>query len=160
MRLTILAALAATSALACTETPEDVGTTPMASVICLGDTLAAAPLTTPGSYTVNTVLPQSTSGQTWLLLPWAHHYDTKNNLIVDSWGLFQIDNDLKKVQWGAIVPPALFNHASSAIVARLGNRGTLGRPPTPPGWPAGTNWTLADQLVTISTRLSQISTGL
>ena len=64
MRLTILAALAATSALACTETPEDVGTTPMASVICLGDTAAAAPLSALVQYTPNTILPQSSARQT------------------------------------------------------------------------------------------------
>ena len=160
MRLTILAALAATSALACTETPEDVGTTPMASVICLGDTLAAAPLTTPGSYTVNTVLPQSTSSQTWLLLPWAHHYNTKGNLVVDSWGLFQVDTDVKKVHWGAIVPPNQLSGAKSALALRLGNLGSFGRPPTSPGWPAGTEGTLASQLLTIADRQLFITTGL
>ena len=156
MRLTILAAVAATTALACTETPEDVGTTPMASVICLGDQAAAAPLPALVQYGPNTVLPQSTVRQTWLLLPWAHHYDAKNNLIVDSWGLFQVDTDVKKVLWGATVPPAQLGNASVAWALRAGNHGSFSRPPTPPGWPAGTDWLLANRLVTIADRQLQI----
>lgn len=160
MRLTILAAMAATSMLACTETP-DVESTTLESTICLGDTPATAPLPTLQQYKPGTtVLPVSTVRQTWLLLPWNYHYDANQNVVVDTWGLFQVDTDVDKVLWGATVNPQDLASASVAWSLRAGNHGSFGRPPTPVGWPAGSGWVTAGRLNTIASRLADITTGL